>query len=61
MTVDQTNKFIDWFKNIILAFENFFHQVQLWLDNDIYKAESGWFQNLLGAAASATETETEAE
>lgn len=56
MTVTQMTNLIEWFKQLMLDFEEFFHNVQLWLDNDIYKAESGWFQNLI-----AEEGETEAE
>ena len=55
MTKDQKINFIEWFKELLLQFEEFFHNIQLWLDNDIYKAESGWFQNLIA------EDETEAE
>ena len=57
MDKEQTFNFIDWFTKIILAFETFFHKVQLWLDNDIYNSESGWFQNLLAEAEAETEAE----
>ncbi len=54
MTAEQTNKFIEWFKELLLAFESFFHQVQTWLDNDIYNSESGWFQNLIAEEDEST-------
>jgi len=47
--------FIEWFKNLILAFEAFFHQVQLWFDTDI--KTSKWFQNLLSTPTDATKTD----
>ena len=56
MTAEQTKNFIEWFKELILAFEDFFHQIQEWLDGPIYNSESGWFQNLI-----AEEETTEAE
>ena len=56
MTTDQKLSLIDWFKELLLAFESFFHQVQLWLDNDIYQSESGWFQNLIATEAADEET-----
>jgi len=54
MTADQKVNFVEWFKELILAFEEFFHQIQVWLDNDIYNAESGWFQNLIATEAEET-------
>ena len=54
MTADQKINFVEWFKELILAFEEFFHQIQTWLDNDIYKAESGWFQNLIATEEEST-------
>lgn len=53
MTKDQTTNFIDWFKDIILAFENFFHQIQLWFDETISKQE--WFKNLTTKTDAAEE------
>jgi len=44
MTEKQTTNFIDWFKAIILAFENFFHQIQLWFDDEI--SQQDWFKNI---------------
>ena len=57
MTKDQTISFIEWFKQIILAFENFFHQVQLWFDTDIKTAD--WFINLTSGTDAAAEEEAE--
>lgn len=54
MTSEQTTNFIEWFRDIILAFESFFHKVQEWLDGDIYNSESGWFQNLIAEDESTT-------
>jgi len=48
--------FIEWFKKILLAFEHFFHQVQVWFDTEIKPAE--WFQNLLSTATDAEEETT---
>lgn len=56
MTADQKINFIEWFKELLLAFEDFFHQIQVWLDNDIYNSESGWFQNLIATEAADEET-----
>ncbi len=52
MTAEQTNTFIEWFKDLILAFESFFHQVQEWLDGTIYPSE--WFQNLIAEEDEST-------
>ena len=54
MKTQQKIDFIEWFKDLVLAFENFFHQIQVWLDNDIYNSESGWFQNLIAEDESTT-------
>ncbi len=56
MTTKQMTNFIEWFKQLLLDFEEFFHNVQLWLDNDIYNSESGWFQNLIATEAADEET-----
>ena len=45
MKLEQELKFVEWFKDLILAFETFFHNVQLWLDGTIYPSK--WFQNLI--------------
>ena len=55
MKTEQMTNFIDWFRDILLAFENFFHQVQSWLDGTIYPSE--WFQNLIAEDESETEAE----
>jgi hypothetical protein len=57
MTTEQKLNLVEWFKELLLAFESFFHQVQSWLDGDIYNSESGWFQNLIAEDESETEAE----
>ena len=52
MTTEQKAHFIEWFRDILLAFENFFHHVQEWLDVDI--AGSEWFQNLIAEEDEST-------
>ncbi|MBQ6066024.1 MAG: hypothetical protein IJK89_04305 [Clostridia bacterium] len=52
MTLDQETKFVAWFKDLILAFEQFFHKVQAWLDGTIYPSE--WFQNLIAEEDEST-------
>ena len=54
MSTDQKVNLVEWFKELLLAFENFFHQIQEWLDGDIYNSESGWFQNLIAEDESTT-------
>ena len=54
MTTDQKISLVEWFKELLLAFESFFHQIQAWLDSDIYNSESGWFQNLIAEDESTT-------
>lgn len=56
MTAEQNTNFIEWFKQILLAFENFFHQIQSWFEGTIMKQD--WFKNL---TATDAEKETEAE
>jgi hypothetical protein len=56
MNKDQTINLIDWFKEILLAFENFFHAIQAWFEGDIMKQD--WFKNL---TATDAEKESEAE
>lgn len=56
MNKDQTIKLIDWFKDLILAFENFFHAIQAWFEGDIMNQD--WYKNLTETTA---EAETEAE
>lgn len=46
MTKDQTLNVIDWFKKIALLFEDLFHQIQYWFDND------SWMQRLVAGLAS---------
>ena len=54
MKLEQELNLVEWFKELILAFEKFFHKVQTWLDNDIYNSESGWFQNLIADEEEST-------
>ncbi len=44
MSTKQTTNFIDWFKDILLAFENFFHQIQAWFEGTIMNQD--WYKNL---------------
>lgn len=63
MTTEQKFNLVDWFAAILKAFENFFHQIQLWLDGDIkngnYKDEDGndkthpWLDNLMATDTDA--------
>lgn len=54
MTTKQKNNLIDWFRDIILAFENFFHQIQAWFEGTIM--EQDWYKNLTATDSDAEET-----
>ena len=56
MTAEQNKNIIEWFKQILLAFENFFHAIQAWFEGDIMNQD--WYKNLTETTA---EAETEAE
>ena len=57
MTVDQKINLIDWFRDIILAFENFFHQIQAWFEGTIQK--QNWYISLTDALKTGTDAEKE--
>lgn len=42
MTKTQTENFIDWLKDFLLAVEEFFHQIQAWFDTGT------WTNRVLG-------------
>ena len=56
MTTEQKTNFIEWFRDILLAFENFFHQIQAWFEGTIMQQE--WFKNVMSAAAAEEESST---
>ena len=54
MTTEQSTNFINWFRDILLKLEDFFHHIQAWLEGTIM--EQDWFKEL-----TADETTTGAE
>lgn len=56
MTTEQKTTLVEWFRDILKAFENFFHQIQLWFDTDIKTAD--WYKELTATTAAAAEETT---
>lgn len=63
MTTEQKFYLVDWFAAILKAFENFFHQLQLWLDGDIKNGTipdsdetHPWLDNLMATDTGAETT-----
>ena len=54
MTTEQSTNFINWFRDILLKLEDFFHQIQAWFEGT--SMEQDWFKEL-----TADETTTGAE
>jgi len=54
MTADQKINVIEWLKGILLAFEDFFHQIQAWFEGTIM--EQDWFKNLTSGTDADEET-----
>ena len=45
MTTTQSTNFINWFTDILLKLEDFFHQVQAWFEGTIMQQD--WYKNLM--------------
>lgn len=56
MEIDALKNFIDWFKQLLLDFEAFFHDVQGWFEGEVMGTE--WFKNVINSAATKTDAET---
>jgi len=54
MKTEQTINFIEWFKQLLLQFENLFHEIQAWFEGTIMKQD--WYKNLTATPSDAEET-----
>ena len=54
MTTEQSTNFINWFRDILLKLEDFFHQIQAWFEGTIM--EQDWYKNLMTETDAKTET-----